>query len=307
MEVCHTMKSHLDDSDTNAPQSYWFCELFFVAAGMAIKASIGVMLLRLAISKAHRWIIYTSIAITEIYSCVFLSIFIFQCNPSRYFWTIITGAEGSCINPQVIVGAFYAYTAVACITDWTFAILPAFLVMGLQMGSREKASVILILSTGILASIASIARIPYVGAMADRDDFLYAVSDTAIWTGVEIGLGVMAACCATLRPLVRQLLPSLGFLSSGGRSHGATNPDGHTARTKKASKRSSRGRDDLELAGVTGNEAMRTKAWHHLEDDKDEDAVSNHSRTMIINAKTSVYQSEEIAAASEDSTKYPYI
>jgi hypothetical protein len=86
---------------------------------------------------------------------------------SRYFWTIVTGGEGSCINPQVIVGAFYGYTAVACITDWTFAVLPAFLVKSLRMGSREKASVILILSMGVLTSIASIARIPYVGAMVN--------------------------------------------------------------------------------------------------------------------------------------------
>jgi hypothetical protein len=147
---------------------------------------------------------------------------------SRYFWTIVTGGEGSCINPQVIVGAFYGYTAVACITDWTFAVLPAFLVKSLRMGSREKASVILILSMGVLTSIASIARIPYVGAMVNQDDFLYAVSDTAIWTGVEIGLGVLAACCATLRPLIRHLLPSPGCLSSSGRSRSATNPDEHT-------------------------------------------------------------------------------
>jgi hypothetical protein len=255
---------------------------------MAIKASIGVMLLRLAVSKTHRWIIYTSLAITEIYSCVFFFIFVFQCNPSSYFWTITTGGRGSCIDPQVIVGAFYGYTAIACITDWTFAILPAFLVMGLQMGSREKTSVILILSMGILASIASIARIPYVGAMANQDDFLYAVSDTAIWTGVEIGLGVLAACCATLRPLIRRLLPSIGFLSSGERSRGAIAADRYTARIKKVDKRNSKGIDDVELAGGGGNgrDSARTKAWHNLENDEDEDTVSNHSRTIIINAKT---------------------
>jgi hypothetical protein len=282
--------------------------MFFISAGMAIKASIGIMLLRLAVSKMHRWIIYISLAVVETYSLVFLLIFIFQCNPSRYFWTIITGGEGSCINPQVIVGAFYGYTAVACITDWTFAVLPAFLVMGLQMGSQEKASVILILSMGVLASIASIARIPYVGAMANQDDFLYAVSDTAIWTGVEIGLGVLAACCATLRPLVRQLLPSLGFLSSSERSRSATNPDKKSAGMKKGTKRSSSRNNDLELAGVRGKGfgTMKTSAWHHLEDDKEEDTTSNHSRTMIISAKTSVIRSEETGAIHESPTKYPY-
>ena len=295
MKVCHITRSHACRSDNNTLQSYWFCELFFIAAGMAIKASIGVMLLRLAVSKMHRWIIFTSIAFTEIYSCVFLFIFIFQCNPSRYFWTNLTGSEGSCLDPQVIVGTFYGYTAVACITDWTFAILPAILVKGLQMNSREKVSVVLILSMGVLASIASIARIPYVSAMANRDDFLYAVSDTAIWTGVEIGLGVLAACCATLRPLLRQLLPSLGFLSSGGRSRSTTHLQGHSTRTKEHNKGSSKATGDVELAGVRGNglDSAGTKAWHHLEDDRNNDTGSNHSRTMIIDAKTSIYNCEE--------------
>jgi hypothetical protein len=51
---------------------------------------------------------------------------------------------------------------------------------------------------------------------------------------------------------------------------------------------------------------MKTSAWHHLEDDKEKDATSNHSRTVVINTKTLVVRSEETGAANENPTKYLY-
>jgi hypothetical protein len=54
------------------------------------------------------------------------------------------------MDPQIVVATFYGYSAIACITDWTFSILPVFLVWNLQMDRKEKASVIAILATGAL-------------------------------------------------------------------------------------------------------------------------------------------------------------
>ena len=116
---------------------------------------------------------------------------------------------------------------------------------------------------------------------------------------------MIAANCAVLRPLFRKLLPSLGFMSSGGRSNGASNLKGvSTGGTKpdtvgtKGEKRSSVRNNELELGDVQHGKGFGTltSAWHpedHPEEERDEDASSNHSQTMIINTKTSVYRSEE--------------
>jgi len=119
---------------------------------MAIKASIGIMLMRLTVMRTQRYILYANIALTQIYSFFFFFIFLFQCYPSSYFWERVGNpyAKGACMDPQVVVATFYGYSAIACITDWTFSILPVFLVWNLQMGRREKASVVLILATGAL-------------------------------------------------------------------------------------------------------------------------------------------------------------
>lgn len=47
------------------------------------------------------------------------------------------------------------------ITDWTCAIIPFFIVAGLQMSQRKKVSVCAILGLGLFASIATVIRMPY--------------------------------------------------------------------------------------------------------------------------------------------------
>lgn len=46
------------------------------------------------------------------------------------------------------MNATYAYSAISCLGDWIFAILPGFMVWNLKMNSRTKLSVALILGMG---------------------------------------------------------------------------------------------------------------------------------------------------------------
>lgn len=117
---------------------------------MFIKASIGIMLLRLSVSRVHKSIVWLALVITELYSLFFFFIFLFQCLPSEYFWTRHTGGKGTCMDPFIIVAVFYGYSAVTCAGDWIYSILPVFLVWDLQMRRNEKISVVMILAVGAL-------------------------------------------------------------------------------------------------------------------------------------------------------------
>ncbi|KAF2765562.1 hypothetical protein EJ03DRAFT_299861 [Teratosphaeria nubilosa] len=187
---------------------WWICEPLYVISNMAIKASIGIMLLRLAVRPAYRFTIYAVLAVTLLYSAAFFFIFIFQCNPPEYFWTRYTGGFGNCVSTDVTVAAVYAYSVITCLGDWIFAVLPCFLLWNVPMGYRQKMFVILVLAMGAIASAATIARIPFIHTMKNQADFLYATADVAIWSCSETGLGITAACCATLKPLLRSVLPS---------------------------------------------------------------------------------------------------
>ncbi|TVY40375.1 Satratoxin biosynthesis SC1 cluster protein [Lachnellula occidentalis] len=212
--------THLDPA--NVPigvEWWWVCEPVYVVANMGLKASIGVLLLKIAVSKIHRAIIWTVLIVTEVYCVVFFFLFVFQCTPVNYFWTRYSGATGHCINPIITINAVYAYSAISCWADWTISILPVFLVWNLQMNSRTKVSVACILLVCAIASTATIIRIPYIKGLKNETDFLYAVTDFAIWSTTETGIGITACCAATLRPLFVSFFANKGS-SSGSKIYG---------------------------------------------------------------------------------------
>lgn len=129
---------------------WWLCEHVYVVSNMAIKGSIAVMLLRLAVEPAHRIITWTTLAITEFFSAGFLFFFLFQCWPSQYFYTRYTGGKGSCVNPAITIALVYVYSAIICVGDWVYAILPCVLVWHLQMPKTQKILVGLILAMGAM-------------------------------------------------------------------------------------------------------------------------------------------------------------
>jgi hypothetical protein len=117
---------------------------------MALKFSIGIFLLRIAVVRTHRIIIWFTVAVLELYGFSYFFIFVLQCRPSSYFWTQYTGGKGSCINPNTTVLATYVYSAVSCAADWTLGIIPIFLVWNLQMNARTKFAVAVILALGAM-------------------------------------------------------------------------------------------------------------------------------------------------------------
>jgi hypothetical protein len=118
---------------------------------MALKFSIGIFLLRLAVKEIHRIIIWIVIAIVEVYGAFYFFLFVLQCRPSAYFWTQYTGGEGSCIDPTITVNATYGYSAISCAADWTLAIIPIFIIWNVQMNLRMKIVVTLILAMAAMS------------------------------------------------------------------------------------------------------------------------------------------------------------
>ncbi|KAH8598147.1 hypothetical protein B0O99DRAFT_592039 [Bisporella sp. PMI_857] len=217
---------------------WWACEPVYVLVTMFLKQSIAIFLLRVAVVKTHRLILTVTIIINQIYSAYFLLLFIFQCTPTSHFWNQYRGGKGKCIDPNITVASFYAYSAISCAADWIFSITPIFMVYNLQMDKKTKISVTIMLGFAALcvpsplllprtsaneignsASTATIVRIPFISGMRDTSNFLYATIDVAIWSTVETGIGIATSSLATLRPLLRKIISSTGGRTT---DHGAT-------------------------------------------------------------------------------------
>ncbi|KAL6712378.1 hypothetical protein ACN47E_000255 [Coniothyrium glycines] len=192
-----------------AKHCWWFCYLFYAVSMICSKLSIGYLLLRISIRKLHTYIIYCAMLISVVAGGTFFFVCIFQCYPVSYMWQRRL-QNGKCIDTNVISGLSYTYSVCSIISDFTFAIIPAFLVWHLQLKRRAKIALIPLITMGCIASAAVIARIPFLKYF-NSPDFLWATTDIAIWSTIEQGLAITAGSLATLRPLFFMAMHKLGL------------------------------------------------------------------------------------------------
>lgn len=176
----------------------------YIIAMMFIKLSIGVFLLRLSIEPVYRWILWISLVVVGVWSTVMFFWDIFQCNPVYRQWDYSV-QNSYCIGSGHIISAAYAITVMTILSDWLYALLPAFMLWNVKMTKQAKVTVLFILGMGVFASIATLIRIRFLSSLSDSDDFLYQATDALVWSVVEPGLAIVASSLATIRPLLRKL------------------------------------------------------------------------------------------------------
>ncbi|KAI1662412.1 hypothetical protein F4813DRAFT_344449 [Daldinia decipiens] len=182
-----------------------------------IKTSICAALLRITLDKHYVIPIWFTIIIGIIGSAIGFGTVIGQCKPISVSWT---GEAGDCSGLETVRKMSLTIATIAIITDWLCAILPALLLWNLNMKARVKTSLIFVLSLGVLASICTCVRLPYVRTYvhvgATPYDGLYKGCILMVWSVVECGIGIIAGSLPPLRPL----LTKYGF----GLSSSSNNP-----------------------------------------------------------------------------------
>ncbi|CZR67242.1 related to integral membrane protein [Phialocephala subalpina] len=215
------------------------CELLYVVSTTITKLSIAAYFLRLSSKKYQRMVIYITTAVVLLFSTMYFFFLIFQCTPTRYFWTKwihSVDPNPKCLDGRVIEAVTYAHCAVSAITDWSFGILPVFFVWNMQMNPRTKLSVVLILSLGFFASTATIVRIVYIKTLKATDDYSWEGINLAKWSMIEPAIAITAMNFATLRPMFKNVLrfASKSFDSNDEEAKRPSGESGTTMRTRNS-------------------------------------------------------------------------
>lgn len=80
------------------------------------------------------------------------------------------------------------------------------------------------------AVLASCVRIAYVRAMINNPDVLYTQGAAAVWSAVEVNVGILCNCLAMLKPFVRRHLPWLVSLVGSGPDGSSPSSEGGKAK-----------------------------------------------------------------------------
>ncbi|THY30216.1 hypothetical protein D6D01_03313 [Aureobasidium pullulans] len=173
----------------------------YILTTVIFKLSLAVFFLRVVNQRWQRQVIIGSVILYTLFGTAWLFVAIFQCgSPAKY---VTNEAAGKCLPFKTVLRPLnYTHGVLNAVTDWIFAIIPIFVVRSAQMHRQQKITVCTILGLGVLGSICSIVRLAYVDVVGVKlEELLISAPNFAIVSIVELGLGITAACLATLRPL----------------------------------------------------------------------------------------------------------
>ncbi|KAK2005518.1 hypothetical protein LZ32DRAFT_672841 [Colletotrichum eremochloae] len=195
---------------------WWILELLNVCSTCLLKLSVGYFLLRVAMERPHIWIIWVLMAGTVVFGTAYLIMVALQCRPVATYWEQGPRTPDKCWPQQIIYTMTIAATVINTSADFIFGTLPWFIVRSMNLPLGTKIVVVCILGLAAIGSTATIVRAFYIPTLLDGENFLYETTNFAIWSTVEPGIGIVAACLATLRPLYRVAMSRMGRPGSTG-------------------------------------------------------------------------------------------
>ncbi|KAI3331974.1 hypothetical protein HD806DRAFT_546218 [Xylariaceae sp. AK1471] len=188
----------------------------YVAAGL-VKLAVALVLFRISVARGVRWLLIGSMVVVGIWTVITV---VFAS------WLCATNGTSNWAGSETCTRVGYFRTISNIFIDYFYALLPVYILRGSQMKTRLKLIAIFLLGLGIFASSATIVklviivRLPYATGK-DAKGLHY---DLLLWADIELGLAILAASAAALRPLLRHIPALLDGTSKHG-THG-TNDSG---------------------------------------------------------------------------------
>ncbi|RBR05230.1 hypothetical protein FVER53590_12373 [Fusarium verticillioides] len=171
----------------------WVAQILLFASICLLKISILLLLLRIKDSRRVRYAAWGIMA-----------------GPISAYWTGI----GECWNPRIRIYYIYATIAFSILTDLICSLLPVFVIWNTSLPLKTKISVWALMSLGLVATGFGIARATSLGVVTSDLSWVYAI--TAIWSNLELYLGIVGANLALSRSIFAY------FFREGGTTKGSS-------------------------------------------------------------------------------------
>jgi len=195
----------------NLKHTYLGMILYIVSLGFT-KTTILCLYPRISPTPAFRMCVWVMMGIVV---CWAVSAFIWSilyCIPISDFWSL-EAALGDRCPPKI---SFLAFTGASnVVTDLAILALPIVVLRHLNLPTKKKIGVAIILATGSFVSIISVVRLVKSIQSYTSDDLAYKILNVLLWSSTELHTAVVCACMPTLRPFLRSCASSLKGISVG--------------------------------------------------------------------------------------------
>jgi len=207
----------------------------FCIVGIATsKASVSVFLLRIAVIKWHKWILYlTIVAVSGISFICGLFDFI-RCDPVAHVWN--PSIPANCwVSTQQYTSVSLTLGSTSAAADFVLAVMPWFILWNLNMKRKEKILIKSSMSLGILAMICGVVRTISLDGLTARSDYSWETVSLILWSSTELMVTILTATIPTFRPLYKSLRGTLhGTSGNTGRGYRLENVEDALSRAQKS-------------------------------------------------------------------------
>ncbi|KAM0082065.1 hypothetical protein ACKRZS_005785 [Fusarium odoratissimum] len=163
-----------------------------------------------AVHGMHRWFLWFC-AVSMVIMSIFLAVTVLaQCTPAKSIWNPELANQRVCHLSLTVVAITYCSYAAAM--DFILAGFLWIALHGLNIKPKERHTICLSLSLGVFAGICGIFRTTGLTSLSNSQDYLYAISDSVIWTANEVTATIVcltlpASARSTRRSEIRNRVP----------------------------------------------------------------------------------------------------
>ncbi|WYZ38458.1 hypothetical protein EsH8_III_000372 [Colletotrichum jinshuiense] len=215
------------DQITSFIMGFFAFEIVYSVTLAVIKASVLFLYLRIfgAITDTFRQILWGT-QIFNVAICVtFIIVNFNQCKPLSFFWHGWDGTTpGYCIDLSSMA---LAHAALNIAIDVWMLVLPATQIYKLNLQKRQKAGIMSMFGVGIFITIVSAVRLRSVSAFNKSWNPTYEFFGLALWSHIELCVGIIVACMPAARTLSRRLFPELLYVANISTVRGSTRATGN--------------------------------------------------------------------------------
>ena len=141
-QTAHGGGKHLSDianPEYNVPlwgRAFFIAQIMYLITLWGVKLSVAFLLLRFSVSRLLTWILRVTVGIITGLTLAFAFWVTFQCKPVRSQWD--PSVEGSCASRNSYMVSVYILNSISAATDIVMAVVPFFILRGLDIDKRTK-------------------------------------------------------------------------------------------------------------------------------------------------------------------------
>ncbi|KGQ05202.1 hypothetical protein BBAD15_g9528 [Beauveria bassiana D1-5] len=180
-------------------------QILYLFLVTTIKLSLLFFYLSIFPGTGVRAVLWLTMAVTGLFGLTFMLLSVFQCMPVAFYWMrYVQPIEGHCTRINLL-GWIHGGVSTA-IDVWMIGI-PLFQIRKLELHWKKKVGATIMFLTGSFVTVVSALRLRSLIYFANSINPTWDELPLALWSTIEINVGLMCACLPTLRLILVRIWP----------------------------------------------------------------------------------------------------